>query len=190
MSKKKIIILATVLFLFSAVAFSGCIGGDENNVSENNTTDKTEDPKPTETIEPTDTPTEKSTETSKPSEEPAKKLDKDSVTIASTNSEGITISKFLQLNHLRNFQVAKVDVNKGEGIHIRNVDTRLNSKMLLHSPDGCFNDYQLNPNYSMYIKFNDSGTYTIELYSYDKTKTEGELSPFGSSPSILKIVVT
>ncbi|MBQ3620797.1 MAG: hypothetical protein II940_03885, partial [Methanosarcinaceae archaeon] len=97
---------------------------------------------------------------------------------------------YIPVSNTRTFSPSSLDRTVGSGLRIRNTDTKLNSKFLIHSPEGAFEDMQVNPNYDMYVMFNAPGTYKFELYSFDATVAAGgTLTPFGSAPSVLTVTV-
>ena len=187
--KKMTIIIASLVVLFAAVSFSGCLGGND--------TDTTPTPSPQPSAEPTTQAAEPTTQAARPTTQAAAPT-----TPAAPAAGALTVSDnnagtpanadiaYIPVSNTRTFSPSSLDRTVGSGLRIRNTDTKLNSKFLIHSPEGAFEDMQVNPNYDMYVMFNAPGTYTFELYSFDATVAAGgTLTPFGSAPSVLTVTV-
>ena len=176
--KKISLILAALLVLFAAVSLSGCLGGgdDEPTPTPEATTDV---PEPTKEAAPT-TP-------AAPSGPAAGSI------VVSDNNVGIdpnSDTAYIPITNSRVFTPAKLDRTVDSYLRIRNTDTKLRSKLLIHSPQGLFDDFQLNPNYDMYVHFVNPGTYTFELYSFDATQENGTLTPFSEPVPVLTVNVS
>lgn len=172
-SKKTFMILAVLVLLFAAVSLSGCLGGNNNTTPPENVT-PSENITPSENVTPpvNETPSENVTP---PVTEPPAKV------VVSTSIDGEDSSLVTIKN--KKYSPTSVNISTGDAVRVWSREER-NFRHILHSDDGAFEDYDLNPGYFVYLTFNQAGTYKIEMLNY----YTGE--PHSGSPTILTVTVT
>ncbi|MCL2550471.1 MAG: hypothetical protein FWE78_06085 [Methanimicrococcus sp.] len=168
MKSKLLMLLVVLLMLVSAVALSGCLGGD---TPANNTTP--EQPPAVNNTTPEQPPAENNTPSTPPSS--------GSVNVV-LGEGGPTPTYFVQAKDQK-YATSTLNISKGETVRFMNTETR-NFRHLYHSENGAFEDFNLNPRYSATLTFNDAGTYKIELLNYYTAE------PFGTTAPVLTVNVS
>jgi len=172
MKSKLLMLLVVLLMLFSAVALSGCLGGNEAN----NTTPEQPPAPPAENNTPPAPPTENNT----PPVPPAPPSS-GAVTVV-IGEDGPESSYFVRASDQK-FSTTSLSISKGETVRIMNTESR-NFRHVYHSETGAFEDFNLNPRYSATMTFNEAGSYKIQLLNYYTNE------PFGSTAPVLTVNVS
>lgn len=161
---KTSMILAVLVLLFAAICLSGCLGGNDNNVTP---------PEPSENITPpiNETPSENVTP---PVVEPTEKVSI-SKTYDGDDSLLITIKN-------KRYSSTSVNIGTGDTVRIWSREER-NFRHIFHSEENAFEDFDIIPGYFVYMTFNEAGTYKIDMINY----YTGE--PYGDSPIVLTVKV-
>jgi len=169
MKSKLLMLFVVLLMLFSAVALSGCLGGDNAD----NTTPEQPPAPPAENNTPPAPPEENNTPPAPPSS--------GAVTVV-LGEDGPEAAYFVRASDQK-FLTTSLNISKGETIRLMNTEGR-NYRHIYHSENGAFEDFNLNPRYSATLTFNEVGSYKIQLLNY----YTGE--PFGTTAPVLTITVS
>ncbi|MBZ3934901.1 hypothetical protein [Methanimicrococcus blatticola] len=165
---KTLMIFAVLILLFTAVGFSGCLGGNDDNAT------PSENVTPPENITPPvdETPSE---DVAPPVVEPTEKVNV-STTFDGDNSVLITIKN-------KRYSSTSVSISTGDAVRLWSREER-NFRHIFQSEENAFEDFDLIPGYFAYLTFNQPGTYKIDMINY----YTGE--PHGDAPIVLTVTVT
>lgn len=184
-SKKKRILFPFLIMLSFLVLLSGCLDADPSSTTPTATPEPTQTAAPEQTLEPTEKPSE--------SMEGEMYQYKTGICIQTSETQGnYKTDLLIKLGHNRKFTAKprhEIAVYQGQTIRFRNSDTRLNTRFLLHSPHGNFENFLIMPRYDCYMTFPEIGVYDIELMNGTEYQNTGKVKPFDSGSSVLTVFV-